>query len=369
MKIAYVYEYDAANPATQSTRPFSIRRELKRRFEVIDQFPISNISRRILVPKKLWWALGGAVHHLEREWLSLKEYAWRVGRCLERERPDIVFAPSQLIPTYIETSAKIIYCNDAPFGGIANYYQNFSKLSQEYVRQGYRQERLAHRNAFRVVYPSAWAVDCAVRLHGADPRKCIEQAFGANLPYDPCWSDIKVAIERRIRRKDISILLISSDWERKGGPFAAAVIRELRRKGIDAALRVIGAVPEGIANVEALGRIDKWTGSGAQKFWTSMLNSNFIIMPSLAEAYGMGLWEGAAHGLPMIGRATGGITSIIQDRESGLLFPYATEAKFVAEWIEDVLTAHTYRRMSECAFADYSRRGNWRTFVDKVFDF
>jgi glycosyltransferase involved in cell wall biosynthesis len=313
--------------------------------------------------------LAGTDHHLEREWLSLKEYAWRVNRRLRRDKPDIVFSPSQLIPTYLRTTAKIIYCNDAPFGGIANYYRNFSRLSQAYLRQGYRQEWLAHRNAFRIVYPSAWAVNCAVRLHRADPDKCFEQAFGANLPYDPRWSDVKLAIERRASRKDISMLLISSDWERKGGPFAVTVVQELQRKRIDARLRVIGAAPEGTPNVEVLGRINKWAPPGARRFWTSLINSDFIIMPSHAEAYGMGLWEGAAHGLPMIGRATGGITSIIRNQETGLLFPSTAEARFVADWIENALTAHTYRHLSEAAFMDYRQRGNWKTFVDRVFDF
>jgi glycosyltransferase involved in cell wall biosynthesis len=163
--------------------------------------------------------------------------------------------------------------------------------------------------------------------------------------------------------------MISSDWERKGGPFALEVARELGRRGIRAGLRVIGAAPQGVDGVEALGRINKWTDAGAEKFKAAMFDSDFIIMPSLAEAYGMALWEGAAHGLPMIGRATGGIGSIIRDHESGLLFPHEAEPGFVADWIEDALASDRYRRLSEQAFADYRQRGNWTSFVDKVFEF
>jgi glycosyltransferase involved in cell wall biosynthesis len=369
MKIAYVYEYDASNPTTQSTRPFSIWRELKRRFKVVEYFPIPNISRLLLTPKKIWHSAMGREHHLEREWLSLKEYVWRVGPFLAREKPDIVFSPSQLIATYLETSAKIIYCNDAPFGAIANYYPNFSNLTEVYMKQGYRQEYLSHQNADRIVYPSAWARDCAIRLHAADPDKCLEQAFGGNLPYNPSWSEVKDAIDRRAGRKEISLLLISSDWERKGGPFALAVVEELGRRDVSARLKVIGAAPKGLQGVEALGQINKWTDAGAEKFKATVFDCDFIIMPSLAEAYGMALWEGAAHGLPMIGRATGGITSIIRDRESGLLCPSDAEPDFVANWIEEILVTGTYRRLSERAFAEYQQRGNWKSFVDRTFDF
>jgi glycosyltransferase involved in cell wall biosynthesis len=368
MKIAYVYEYDASDPATQSGRPFSIWRELDNRFKVVKCFPIPNISRTLLAPKKIWHSARGKEHHLEREWLSLKEYAWRVGLYLARERPDVVFSPSQLVITYLKMNAKIIYCNDAPFGAVASYYPNFSNLSEEYMKQGYRQEYLSHQNADLIVYPSAWARDCAISLHAAEPGKCREQAFGANLPYIPSWSEVQAAIDRRVGRKEVSLLLISSDWQRKGGGFAVGVVEELIRKGVNAKVKVIGTAPEGLQSVEAVGRINKWTETGAEIFKATTLDCNFIIMPSLAEAYGMALWEGAAHGLPMIGRATGGITSIIHDQQNGLLYPSDAEPIFVANWIEQAIAAKTYRCLSERAFAEYRQRGNWQSFVDNIFD-
>ena len=368
MRIAYVYEYDASNPGTQSGRPFSLWQELRRRFDVVEFFPIFNLSRLLLTPKKIPYALKDRSHRLEREWLSLKEYSWRAGRFLRREKVDVVFSPSQLTITYLQTSARIIYCNDAPFGAIANQYSNFTKLSETYVRQGYRQEYLSHKNADRIVYPSAWARESAIRLHHADPQKCVEQAFGANLPYRPSWNDVKEAASRRAGHSEVSLIMISSDWERKGGSFAVDVVRELKRRGMRARLTVIGAGPaDGIPDVASLGWLNKWTESGAQSFRETMFDSDFIIMPSLAEAYGMALWEGAAHGLPMIGRAVGGIPSIIRHGENGILFPFEASATLVANWIEEAFDPNMYRRLSERAFNDYQTRGNWRSFVDGVF--
>jgi hypothetical protein len=62
-----------------------------------------------------------------------------------------------------------------------------------------------------------------------------------------------------------------------------------------------------------------------------------------------------------------GISSIIRDRESGLLFPY--DAEPVADWIEQARASDQYLRLSEQAFAEYRQRGNWTSFVDKVFEF
>ncbi len=367
MKIVYAYEYDANNPRMQSTRPFSILEELKRRFDVVPFFPVPNVSRKIMAPRKLYYMAGGRHHHLEREWLSLKEYAWRVARIIEKEKPDLVFSPSQIIPTYLDTGVPTIYCTDAPFGAMLDFYPSFSNLSKTYRRQVFVQEREAHRHASRIIYPSAWARQAAIDLHEADPTKCIEQAFGANLPYLPEWTEVRKTIAPRAS-DSVNLLLISSDWERKGGEFAINIIRELHHLNINAKLQIMGRNPSiRREEVVSLGYIDKWSEEGAGRFRDAMLGAHFIIMPSDAEAYGMSLWEGAAHGLPMIGRAVGGITSIIRHNETGMLFPADATAGSVAQWIQGALRPENYNRLSEAAYADYRARGNWRVFVDKIF--
>jgi glycosyltransferase involved in cell wall biosynthesis len=370
MKVAYVYEHDAADPAVQSTRPFSILLELKKRFDVVEIFPVPNYSKTLFFYKKLWYGFCGQRHHLDREPLTLREYAWRVGEAVERAKPDLVFSPSQIIPTFLKVDVPIIYCTDAPFLALIGYYEEYADLSDLYTKQVRAQEEESHRNAARVIYPSDWAAREAIRLYGVDPAKIAEQPFGANLPYIPTWPEVKEAIKARSRRKSVSIVLISSDWIRKGGPFAAAVVDHLNNRGIGATLRVIGPAPTSTPKqrgVEFVGRIDKWSIEGAQAFRKLLTESDFIIMPSRAEAYGMALWEGAAHGLPMIGHGTGGISSIIQDGSTGLLFSEDCRALDVANWIISAKSESKYRRMSELAYEDYLRRGNWRAFVDGVF--
>ncbi len=366
MKIAYVYEYDARNPSTQSSRPFSILKELQDRHHVVSFFPIPNISRKLLAPRKIYHALRGKQHHLEREWLTLHEYAWRAEKFLDKEKPDIVFAPSQIVPTYINTKADIIYCNDAPFGAMIGYYPGFSNCSVAYSRQGFAQEKQSHKNATRIVYPSAWARDAAIRLHGAMPEKCLEQPFGANLPYEPSWTEIKS--HRNHRRDSLKLLFICSNWIRKDGDFAVAIVIELRKRGLNASLQVIGkAPPQSSEAVHCHGYINKWDGQGAIEFKNAMYDADFLIMPSKAEAYGMSLWEGAAHGLPMIGRATGGIPSIIRHDKTGMLFSMDATPSAVADWIQSATSETTYLRLSEAAYVDFRERGNWRTFVERVF--
>jgi glycosyltransferase involved in cell wall biosynthesis len=366
MRVLYAYEWDAGNPAIQSTRPFSILQELRKRFEVVPFFPISNISKYFLAPRKLLHSALGRQHHLEREWLCLKEMALRTHYKFNSAKADIIFSPSQLIPTYLKVDVPIIYCTDAPFGPMVEYYPGFSKISDAYRRSAFIQEENAHKNATKIVYPSAWARDAAISMHKASPDKCIEQPFGANLPYHVEWADIK--FRNRSRGDEIKIVMICSNWLRKGGDYAFSVVQELRRRGKNALLKVIGKTPvPNSDSIETLGYIDKWTESGGNKFRATMFNADFMIMPSVAEAYGMSLWEGAAHGLPMIGRATGGIPSIIRHNENGMLFPFDCAPTLVADWIESACEESNYRRLREAAYADYISRGNWRVFVDRVF--
>lgn len=369
MRVGYVYEHDAANPSVQSTRPFSLLCELKRRFEIVEMFPVKNISKNLFLHKKLWYKLKGQRHHLDRETLALKEYAWRIGKAVRRANVDLVFSPSQIIPTFLEVDVPIVYCTDAPFTALIDYYESFSNLSPAYVQQVFVQERESHRNASSIVYPSSWAVQEAIKLCSADPAKLIEQPFGANLPYEPEWQDVSRWIEQRSESQSVSLVLVSADWARKGGEFALAVKNNLVEKGIEATLRVIGSpATDSSKGVEFLGRINKWDDCGARKFKSALSGSDFIILPSKAEAYGMALWEGAAHGLPMIGRATGGISSIIRNGETGLLFSDSCSPKEVADWIIDTKFGSRYRKLSQQAYEDYLQRGNWHRFVDRVFE-
>tara|TARA_R110000868_G_scaffold29049_2_gene108027 strand:+ start:12638 stop:13747 length:1110 start_codon:yes stop_codon:yes gene_type:complete len=368
MRILYAYEYDASNPHTQSTRPFSILTEVKKKHDVVTYLSVPNLSRKLMAPRKLFYQAISRDHHLEREWLTLREYAWRVGRVLEATKPDIVFCPSQLIPTYLESSIPVIYCNDAPFGAMVDFYSFFDNISDLYREQGFRQEFESHRRASRIVYPSAWARQAAIEMHGADPEKCVEQSFGANLPYCPTWEFVQQTRASR-DTQTVNLVLISSDWERKDGKFAVQVVERLASLGVNANLRVIGKGPSAEhERITSLGYVDKWTNDGADIFRKTLSTSHFIIMPSTAEAYGMSLWEGAAHGLPMIGRSVGGISSIVKHNETGMLFQPEAIPDTVAEWIQEALQPDTYMRLSEAAYADYATRGNWKVFVDKVFD-
>lgn len=369
MKIAYVYEHDARDPSVQSTRPFSLLRELRRRFDVREFFPVRSVSKSLFWHKKLWFGLRGQRHHLDREELVLKEYAWRLNKLINLAKVDIIFSPSQIIPTYLNVEAPIFYCTDAPFPALINYYDAFSNLSPTYIQQAIAQERESHRNATRIIYPSSWAVQKAVTLCNASPSKLTEQPFGANLPYQTGWPEVKGWIERRSRDNSVTLLMISADWIRKGGSFALSVKERLVRNGICAKLRVIGpAVLSDSTGVEFLGRINKWTPSGAEQFRNALASADFLLLPSKAEAYGMALWEGAAHGLPMLGRATGGITSIIRDGQNGLLIDDALSAEAVADWITDVKFGNRYLSVSQQAYDDYRSRGNWQVFVDRVFE-
>jgi glycosyltransferase involved in cell wall biosynthesis len=173
---------------------------------------------------------------------------------------------------------------------------------------------------------------------------------------------------RRRRRLPLSILLISSDWHRKGGPFCVKLIRELKKYVPEARLIVVGKGNIDKDVGEQRGYLNKWDEHGASHFKQAFADSHFIILPSYQEAYGMALWEGAAHGLPMLGRATGGISSIIQHGTTGLLFKNDTEIEILAQHIINVYKSETYEQMSENAYQDYQQRGNWAKFVQGLFN-
>ena len=367
--VAFAYEYDASNLNVQSGRPHSLLQEFRRRVAVCDAFDLNHRLKYLSAGKKLLSKIGAlGNYNLEREPLNLRSYARQVmGNVSRSAMPvDMIFCPSTLVPTHLKTSIPIVMCNDTPFSGLIGYNPYFSNLSKAYVERAYAQEAAAHRNATLVVYPSTWARDLAIDEHGCDPEKIIVHPFGANLPYD-LPADWLSRRDQRAGRCPITFLLISSDFERKGGAALLGLIDRLRAMGQDARCIVVGEgeVPSGYGR--AIGRVDKRSPEGAARFLEAMTDSDFVILPSHREAFGMSLVEGSSHGLPMIGRAVGGITSIINDGVTGLLFENDKEIPLLANEILEVWNSpELYSQMSVAAKAFAEREANWSAFVDHV---
>ncbi|MDB5406172.1 MAG: hypothetical protein JWL84_1084 [Rhodospirillales bacterium] len=371
MKIAYVYELDAENVTVQSGRPHAILQEMRARdCDVVPAFPLDRSAQRSFLWKKLAYRATGRIYRPDRERRVLDALAAQVRLRIADANIDCVFGPGSHAIARLETKRPIVFCADATFRNMLDFYDDFTGCAPEYVRQGEAQERAALQAAAAAIYPSKWAADSAVRDYGADPGKVHVVPFGANL-VEPPYGEVKSRVESR-STKTMRILFIGREWRRKGLPKVLDACRWLQAQGLPVVLDIVGAqgyrgeLP-GFAHLH--GMLNKQRPDHLAKIKDLMVSAHFLFVPSSAENYGMAFCEAAAYGIPAISTRVGGIPSIVRDDVTGSCLPPETTADAFGQVMLEIFSDRPrYRAMALRSYEEYATRLNWHAFGERCLE-
>ena len=246
-------------------------------------------------------------------------------------------------------------------------------------------ERRAVRESAAVTAASEIEVAELVDLYGADPAK---------LHIIPCGVDPNVF--RPMRQVDAREALGRDQCER----IVLFVGRIEQIKGIDVLLRALGLLffrhpelrndlcllvvggaldpdddsPE-IEKIEELQRLVHqhrmeanvaFVGSmDQQRLALFYAAADVCAVPSLTESFGLVALEAMACGTPVVGTRVGGLQTLIEHGESGLLVP-AGDYQALAESIAKVLTDHRLRMHLAHGARDRAEHFSWRSVGDHV---
>lgn len=332
-RIGFVHQGDARTLSSWSGTPHFMARALERHLgPVVHLRPLPD---RVV-------ALARGVAHVQRRLTGRNRLAHcnpavvaasrrSVGLKLAGARADIAFAPAASgFAAGVPPGMPLIYSSDATFRGVVDSYPEFSNLSRASRRMGERLERAAIARANLLVYPSEWAAESAVRDYGAERTRILVAPYGANV-------DVLPEARPRGRPCDgpLRLLFVGKEWERKGGDIALAALAALRRMGHEATLTVVGCIPPGRAapGLEVAGFLDKADAGQRRRLDALFADADFLLMPVRAECYGIVFCEAAAHGLPQIATATGGVPSIVEDGVTGRLLPPGSSGEAFAQAI------------------------------------
>jgi glycosyltransferase involved in cell wall biosynthesis len=300
-----------------------------------------------------------------------RHFARTIEQHLGARPTDVLFSPSSIPLAKVRSEVPMVFYTDATFSGLIDTYSDGRPFPKGYLEQGHALEREALQRTTLAIYSSEWAARSAVEEYGADPDRVRVVPFGANMDRETRPADVAADIAARGNDR-LELLFLGVAWERKGGPKALEVARILHERGVPVRLRIIGCVPpvrELPAYVEVTPFVAKSTPEGRALLTHAMRTAHFLLLPTLAECFGIVFAEASAFGVPSITHAVGGVPTAVRHERNGLLFGLDEPAAAMADRIlAQFGDERGYRELALSAHAEYVERLNWRVNGARLAD-
>ena len=294
----------------------------------------------------------------------IAEWARRIQDSLERSSCDILFAAerSRWAVALLKSAKPIVVLTDSTMRSIRKMGGYFiDDLPALQVARATHVERALFRRASAILATSAWCLDSVVNDYGISPDRVTLAPFGANV----LRHEVPVGNSaRRCQSSDACRLLwVGDNWLRKGGDQALLIRNELEKLGIRAHLTLVGSDKgPSVENprVRTVGPLRKGNPHEARQFWEFFRTSDFYILPTRGETFGIGCAEASAFGLPTIAPALGPIPEVVRDDVNGILVaPHATPSEYARRIAELHGDPERYRRLSEGGRMLFETVHNW----------
>lgn len=379
MKLAYVTTYDASQMQgfnEWSGTGYYIAQALKHQSIPLDYLgPLLEPSgyQTIGKAKRLYSRLVERKNYqTDAEPSRLKAYANCVGRKLDRlpSPVDIIFSATVNPIAYLECRQPIVFWADATFANIKDFYPLYSNLSASVIRDWHQMEKLALQKSKLAIYSSDWAAESAIRDYGADPAKVKVIPFGSNVDSPFTSETIEDVIAARPKDR-CKLLFLGVDWLRKGGNVAYEVAKKLNQSGLPTELTIVGCPPPIDAPipdfVKLLGFISKSTPAGQERIGQLLMESHFLILPTLADCTPIVFCEANSLGLPCLSTNVGGVPTMIRNGVNGQLFAPDSHISEYCDYITNLFGNYAdYQNLARSAFSEYQFRLNWRVAGQQV---
>lgn len=377
MKITYATTYDAADVTNWSGTGHYVARALKNQeftLDFVGPLPRPMALWPVFKAKGFFYnRLLKTRYHANHDLAVAKHYARLVDDHLKQHADtDLVFSPGTIPIAFLETKKPTVFWSDATHAALFDFYPEYTHLCAETTSDGHAIERRAMEKASAAIFTSDWAATSAIRDYGVDPAKVHVVPFGANLEDAPSFETICDAIASRPRRQ-CKLLFIGVDWDRKGGETALTVASELNRLGLPTELTIVGCDPfrhrPAPDFVRCEGFLSKRIKADRERMEQLLAESHFLIVPSLAECFGLVYCEANAFGVPCLARAVGGVPTIIKNGVNGHLLKAEDPARAYVEIIQNLFQNYDrYENLAHSSYDEFQTRLNWDVSGRKVRD-
>lgn len=338
-------------------------RALKKRFAQVEVVgPVSGEPHEVVgrLRNRIQRATLGTRYSQSHNWPLARSYARRIERALKGTDLDVlVSSAGSTACAALQTKIPLVCISDTTFARMLNYYERYTGFSAASAREGMAIESAALQRADLAVFPTDWAAESAIIDHGADPAKVSVLPFGANLMQVPSNNEVMAMRKPEVLR----LLFLGVEWRRKGGDLAIAVVRSLVSRGISVELTVCGCRPEvdpGNLPVKVIDFINKNSADGETKLVELMRSHHFLLLPTMAECFGIVFCEASACGTPSVTFDTGGVGGAVFEGKNGYRLPLdASPDGFADKIIRTFEDKDSYARLRESSRELFEQRLNW----------
>jgi glycosyltransferase involved in cell wall biosynthesis len=282
---------------------------------------------------------------------------------LEEFSSDLVVSVDINLLSYLQCRQPSVLWVDTLYAGLINFYDDYSSLCGETIRQLHQLDQLALSQCELAIFSSDWAAKTAIHTYKTNPNKVKVIPSGANVECDRTFDQINSIIAARPANL-CKLLFLGVDWFRKGGDIAFKIAAQLNQSGLNTELTIAGCKPKleeaNSSFVKSRGFIDKSSESGVKQINQLIAESHFLVLLSRAETYGNVLCEANSFGVPCISTCVGGIPTIIKDGVNGKLFPVDAEIEEYCTYVSNLFSNYNqYQELALSAFNEYETRLNW----------
>jgi glycosyltransferase involved in cell wall biosynthesis len=364
VKLAFVSLNDSTDVLQWSGLNYHIARSLERAgASLVRVGPLTHPWTPAMKLRRRWYGLLGQAYHANLEPASLDAFGAQARAAIPPDVDAVVAVTSMIAASLSAVRVPVISWDDASPAALASYYPEFVRLSSRSARDADAMGRRAAQNVRLAMYASEWAAASAREAYGLPAERVAIVPFGANLDELPPEDEVSHSISARSRTR-FRLLWVGVDWERKRGDLALEIAQRIESFGFKVELTLVGCRPPGDrelpewVNVE--GFVSKRTATGKARLAELYARSHLLLMPSLAEAYGLVYAEAAAFGVPSIATRTGGVPTVVVDGETGILDdPHATAESYVGRILPLLKDRPRYETMARAAAARSALLLNW----------
>jgi glycosyltransferase involved in cell wall biosynthesis len=351
LNLAYITKEDSRNKKEWSGSSYNIYNcLLKTGHNVKRCGPYNTIFEKILKIIEFFFRLFKIKYDPDRSLLLSKYIAKKIEKDILNNNFDFIVVHDCPIISFVKTNIPIIIWTDLTFDLYEKtYFKNYNNFHKNSLKSGHYLEKLSLKKAKIILYTTQYAKLNAQKKYNIDKNKIKVLPFGSDI--SPITKKQFLSIfKKRIEEKTTKFISVGVDWERKNMSKSIEVINQLNKKGYASKLAIVGAKPPKNFNkpqfVEIIPFLSKTNNDEFNKLKKIYFNSDFFILLSKAEAFGLVLQEANSYALPVILNDVGGMKFVSDNKYSVLVNKKLSPNKIALKIINLIKDPKKYKKYS-----------------------